>query len=276
MQKREITINVADKEFHCFISTLTKNQDYLFYELAQSVVNDNLFIDRNPMNFYVILDHLRGYNISSAINKMKNEELEYIASDIIYYKLFDLIKYFPRHGLKQLKNQNINITDHGAHFTKFDSNYCSANARILNNGDRVRKHQGGTAWNCGVLGDNGCYNYKIKIINGAANNYLMIGFALQNSFQINSSNYHCHGWYLYYHSGGKYSQLGDSNAPYANGGFTPKNGTIVEATYDPNAGTISFKVDNVDLGIAYNNINAPIDFCPAFEMHEENIEFEFI
>ncbi|KAL9657852.1 hypothetical protein ABK040_009441 [Willaertia magna] len=102
---------------------------------------------------------------------MSNEELEFLASDIIYYKLFDLIKYLPRQGLKYLLNQNINISQHGAYFTKFDPNFCSANAQLLNDGDRVRKHQGGVSNDCGVLGAEGCYNYKIRIINGGTNNY---------------------------------------------------------------------------------------------------------
>ncbi|KAL9646805.1 hypothetical protein ABK040_013667 [Willaertia magna] len=275
VQLREIIIIVGDKEFRSTVTTLTKNPEYKFNELSQTAIIDNkLFIDRNPITFSLILDHLRGYDVSFGINKMSNEELSYLSSDIIYYKLFDLIKYLPRQCLKYLKKQNINVAQYGAHFTKFDPNYFSANARLLNSGDRVRKYQGGAAWNCGVLGDNGCYNYKIKIINGGANNCLMIGFALKNSFLINGQNYSAHGWYFYYYNGSKYSQLGENNATY--GRFTPKNGTVIEATYDPNAGTISFKVDDVDLGIAYNNINAPVDFCPAFDIYEENIEFEFI
>ncbi|KAL9654929.1 hypothetical protein ABK040_008719 [Willaertia magna] len=159
----------------------------------------------------------------------------------------------------------------------FDSNYCGKKGQLLNDNKRFKRGDS-NGWNCGVLGINGCFRYKIKLLNNCQN--LMVGFALKTTFNKNSNNYDKNGggWYLYCNSGTLYS----GNVNYSGEAYLNKscnsNGTIIEAIFTPETKSISFIVDGTNYGNAFENINVTNlnDLCPAFNAFSSGCEFEFI
>ncbi|KAL9654922.1 hypothetical protein ABK040_008712 [Willaertia magna] len=159
----------------------------------------------------------------------------------------------------------------------FNSNYCGKKGQLLNNNKRFKRNVIGKGWDCGVLGSNYCFRYKIKLLNNCTK--LMVGFALKTTFNKNSNNYNRNGggWYLYCNNGLLYSSNYNGKA-YLNKSCN-SNGTIIEAIFTPETKNISFIVDGTNYGNAFENINVTNnlnDLCPAFDTCNVGCEFEFI
>eukprot|EP00298_Acanthocystis_sp_HF-20_P017132 c21673_g1_i4.p1 GENE.c21673_g1_i4~~c21673_g1_i4.p1 ORF type:complete len:106 (+),score=31.51 c21673_g1_i4:1-318(+) len=93
----------------------------------------------------------------------------------------------------------------------------------------------------------------------------MIGLAPKEHFQISGNyNFRTCGWYLYCGNGNLYSQNRDEGREYHGSGL--KVGQIIEVKYDKENERISFVIDGVDRGVAFDNINTQkLDLYPAFD-----------
>ncbi|KAL9655567.1 hypothetical protein ABK040_002234 [Willaertia magna] len=278
-----IKLDIGGQYFKTLLNTLLNEKDTFFTHyfsdnFARELDDEGrYFIDRNPSNFHLILDHLRGMNILLNINEMNDVKLSQFIQDIVYFNITSLYNKIPTRGYKFLKENGIELKEYGINLLKFDENYCLVNAQLSCDNTRVKKINGGNNWNCGVMGSTNCYHYKIKIIQTTSNTNFMMGFAYKSKFKPNSSNYSSCGWYLYCNNGTLYSEKGDSGKSYTNQNMKSVNGMIIEAIYDPDKKTISFKVNNVDCGIAFIGVeNLSNDLSPAFDLNDQGFEFEFI
>eukprot|EP00298_Acanthocystis_sp_HF-20_P017135 c21673_g1_i7.p1 GENE.c21673_g1_i7~~c21673_g1_i7.p1 ORF type:complete len:106 (+),score=35.18 c21673_g1_i7:1-318(+) len=104
----------------------------------------------------------------------------------------------------------------------------------------------------------------------------MIGLAPKEHFQISGNyNFRTCGWYLYCGNGNLYSQNRDEGREYHGSGL--KVGQIIEVKYDKENERISYVVDGVNCGVAYENINnEKLDLFAAFDRMEPNESFELI
>ncbi|KAL9654732.1 hypothetical protein ABK040_008529 [Willaertia magna] len=152
---------------------------------------------------------------------------------------------------------------------------CGSNAQLSNGNKRIKK-VGTSGWNCGALGDLNCHHYKIKIITPPSGG-LMIGFAQKSKFIVNGPNYSSgFGWYLY-GNGGKYSSSnykGSSDSIGSN--INKTSGTIIEVKYNSKKETISYIINGQNYENVFTNVKDTGDICPAFDICNLNIEFEFI
>ncbi|KAL9656476.1 hypothetical protein ABK040_005240 [Willaertia magna] len=101
-----ITLNVGGKKFVTSKETLLCEKgtyfEGLFNFLSHSENVDNAtdnnneyFIDRDPKNFSIILNHLRGYHIGSILSNLTEEEKSLLSQDIKFYNIHSLFQYFP-------------------------------------------------------------------------------------------------------------------------------------------------------------------------------------
>ena len=150
---------------------------------------------------------------------------------------------------------------------KFDSNHCSSNLTIFDNGKRVRK-TGDFGWNACVLGS-ACTTFSMKV--NTPQNHIMLGFA-PKTVNLNGKNHDSCGYYVCAENGALFSQCGDSDKPWAMIKFN--SGSIIECKLEN--GNISFSVDGVDMGIAYSNIPRSPKLYPAFEVIHNGCELEFV
>jgi len=138
----------------------------------------------------------------------------------------------------------------GPSFTWNPSAICSANM-ILTEKDQVVSHEQ-TGMCKAVLATEETKKFKVRVLIPGANSHFMIGFALENKFDAMRHNYACAGWYMHARDGCLYSYCGDYCKEYAST-CVGKN-DVVEAIWDWGNGTISFKINDVYKGIAFNNV----------------------
>ena len=99
----------------------------------------------------------------------------------------------------------------------------------------------------------------------------MIGFAPKNTFQVNALNYNRSGWYINSYNGNLYSQAGDNRALY---GKVIVVNDIVEVSYNANAKTISFKVNQSEFQNAFQNVTG--DLYPALDLWGQGASLEIV
>ena len=128
----------------------------------------------------------------------------------------------------------------------------------------------GSGWNAAVLGILPNQNFKVKVLNRANSGSVMVGMAI--FIDPNGQNYNQRGWYLYVNNGTLYSQQGDNNRQYAT---AVNNGSVIEVVFDVTQRNMSFVIDGVNKGIAFNNLPVQ-DLFPALDIHEQNVAIEII
>lgn len=139
----------------------------------------------------------------------------------------------------------------------------SGNITLSDNNKVATKTGGGSTWNAAVMTKQKQPSFRVRIVNGVN---IMLGFASRSNFQLNETNYPSRGWYLHIADGTLYSQQGDSGRGYA-GALPP--GSIIAASFDPAAHTISFTLvaDSLQLGAAFRNLPT-MELYPAVEIRE--------
>ena len=100
----------------------------------------------------------------------------------------------------------------------------------------------------------------------------MIGFAPKNTFQVNAQNYNRSGWYIYSNGGTLWSQAGDNRRALYGKAIVVND--IVEVSYNANAKTISFKVNQSEFQNAYQNVTG--DLYPALELRSQGDSVEIV
>jgi len=98
-----------------------------------------------------------------------------------------------------------------------------------------------------------------------------IGLAPKSTFNINTVNLFNTGWYILLHDGMLYSQNGFSGRPY---GSAIQNGDVIEVKFNVDAKVISFVINGVDKGVAFQNVNG--ELFPALDINEENVQIEMM
>lgn len=90
-----LKVNVGGKIFVTTKETLCHFQNCYFDALFKynNAITDEttneIFVDRNPKYFDLILDYMRGYNIDSQIDKIDYNDICYFMNDIEYYNMPD-------------------------------------------------------------------------------------------------------------------------------------------------------------------------------------------
>jgi SPRY domain len=117
----------------------------------------------------------------------------------------------------------------------------------------------------GLIWDKSIYKYSVKI-DASTRMHIMIGFAPSKLYDINGSNYHSCGWYLYLKDGTLYSQ---NDINYGKAYSSRCNvGDTITCIYNASASEISFEKNGVSLGVAFTNVNGE-DIAPAVELYNK-------
>ncbi len=112
----KITLNIGGTTFTTSLLTLTADQNSFF----AGMFNDELshqepdadgehFIDRNPQQFHVILDFLRGYNVEKRIASLDDVQRQILQDDVDFYNIGGMFDLFP--ALKRKQVVYIKITN---------------------------------------------------------------------------------------------------------------------------------------------------------------------
>ena len=124
---------------------------------------------------------------------------------------------------------------------------------------------------CTILGDTaletkGTWTWGVKVLkskngNGGA---IWVGVAPADTDQNNKENY-AHGWYFWCFDSSLWSGLPQNYSNYTayGNGDSVAEGQTVQVELDMDAKTISFAVDGVDLGVAYDSIPLEKPLVPA-------------
>jgi hypothetical protein len=92
-----VKINVGGKHFATKLETLLSVKDNLFFKMHHSKKFDmkkEIFIDRSPEYFPLVLDYLRYKKIN--LKKLSQDQLIEFKEEIIYYELLELEDFFNR------------------------------------------------------------------------------------------------------------------------------------------------------------------------------------
>lgn len=101
-------------------------------------------------------------------------------------------------------------------------------------------------------------SFHVKLLKRYLGN-VTIGIA-SNSIDPSGSNYLQCGWYLFASTGNLHSQSG-SDQTYCD---PIQENSIVGVKRNRDDGTISFSVDGVDKGVAFQNVPKDVDLCVVY------------
>jgi len=227
-----VKLNVGGKKFAISKTSLLHIPDTYFHALFSSNLspdsNDAFFIDRNPKNFGRILDFLRDSADSDTAMfnyaGMSEYERSLLARDLDYLQIT-----IPNPPLR------------------WDTSQQSVNVMILDS--FAVKFQGQGAWNCGVAVNRPADRFMVRIVNRGDNGAVSVGFSESAKLLPNGTNWD-NAHYIYIADGKVYPKGGGS-AAYTN---PIANGSTIEAIHDKFNKQISFSVDGVNKGVAFNNV----------------------
>ncbi|KAL9642658.1 hypothetical protein ABK040_009737 [Willaertia magna] len=116
MSLNVVKLNIGGTKFTTTEETLLSEKDTFFSGLIQFEKNSNsnkeeLFIDRNPQYFLIILNHLRGHNVYSQIKSLSYYEKELLAEDVTFYNVVSMFKYFPLLDLANKPKRKVLVSD---------------------------------------------------------------------------------------------------------------------------------------------------------------------
>merc|ERR1712150_148404 len=147
--------------------------------------------------------------------------------------------------------------------TVFMKKYCGTNIKL----SECMRIAEGRKTSCGwrlALGTV-THIFSVKILRHCYD--LMVGFSPKEE-NLEKSNYTTTGYYLYCRTGGLYSSAVSDKA-YSNL-FGAKNGTIITGLWDKKNGTISFRINHKDHGIAFHTRHQ--ELYPAFNIFTDDDE----
>jgi hypothetical protein len=266
-KNQKIKLSIGGTLFVTTLNTLTEEKDTyfsaLFSEYFQMQLDEDgeIFIDRDPTHFRIILNHLRGVEVNKAIALLNEGEKENLEQEIDFYQINSMFHWFPDKFRLNLKLMGVNI------LPKFDKEYSNSIVTVLGDGHRVKSIC--QDWK-GCIAKDPCNYYCIRLIQNC--NLLMIGIAPKINFINTSYGFEICGWYMNTYNGTKFSQNRDSGTNYCNEPCK-KKGTIIEVRVED--GNCSYIVNGKNFGIAYTNLPNDDSLYPAFYI-AGNGEFEFL
>jgi len=154
---------------------------------------------------------------------------------------------------------------------------ASPNAVITKDGLLVTKNQSGNSWNCGVIAEEalpcrGRFEWSVRLL--ASCNNLMIGISKKIGFKTTAANYSgSTGHYLYCFNGCLYG-LHQHHAWQNIGAIN--SGSVVKVKCNMDAKQISFDLDGVDKGVAFDGIDVSVPLFAAFDLYDNGCSFEII
>ena len=268
-----IKLNIGGSIFTTSLPTLTSVKDTFFTGYFNDHFNPTpeedgaFFIDRPSKHFELILNYLRGIDVTQWILLLDECDLCDFIEEVVYYQITPLYDMLPRTGMHLLQTKyNITCASLIVYSNAFDMDYCSSRLVVSQFGKRVKK-QGRNNWNSCVLGEEG-NRFKVKLIT-LKDGGLMIGFA-PRTINLKRSNTDI-GYYLNIYIGTLHSKTNECS-PYTNTKIV--QGSVVEGRLDN--GNISFHVNGEDMGIAFSNVPLEPKLYPAFDVCMKGTEFEFV
>ena len=172
-------------------------------------------------------------------------------------------------------------------FVKPEFNVCmkeSPNSRYVLEGpsNTIIKKTCSNGWNCTAIGNdplpqNTITEWDVKIISTTQNGHIMVGVAPQDIDVNAGNNFSKCGWYFFCYNSTLYSgppkkHSGDSYGQ----GKNLKAGDIVGVKMDTTKGELSFSVNGVSLGVAYDGIPLDKPLVPAIDLYNTNDSVEII
>ncbi len=157
-----------------------------------------------------------------------------------------------------------------APLTRFNTALKGAHLTLSRESRRVTR-DGTTGFDAAVLGAESVDSYAVRLVAHCEN--LTLGFA-PNTISLDGPPNHTRTGFFFCCRGGQVYQQGDGSLPYA-GGSCHLNDTVIEASWDRRARTISFAVNGVSRGVAFRNVPQSALF-PAFDTGDAGCTFEFV
>ena len=148
---------------------------------------------------------------------------------------------------------------------------------LKNDFKTIKKISGDNIWNCTAIGDTylikGKINkWKIKVNNINPNpSHLLIGI-IPSNIDLNGINNHIKGYCTNFDNFGPHN-LGNYTATL---NFRGKRDDIVEIIVDLEKGQLSYSLNDIDLGVFFDNIDKSIDYVPFAEMYHIGTEITLI
>ncbi|EFC40477.1 predicted protein [Naegleria gruberi] len=266
-----VKLNVGGKIFATNLVTLKSVNDTFFTGYFNDLFNptaeeddNSFFIDRPNEQFHLILNYLRGIDISSKLSSLNEHDLNDFIEEIVYYQLTPIYEILPINGKKILKSKY--SIDCG-YKVEFDAKYCSSNIQ-MDSSTRVRGiHIYNGQPYAGVLGTS-TNLFKVKLISNCTDLY--IGFA-PRTMQLDRLHYPS-GYFLNTRKGVIFSNAGFGINYF---GRKIEDGSIIECELKD--GKISYKINGSQNGTAFTGVPNNPELYPAFSFNPNNGPvFEFI
>lgn len=208
--------------------------------------------------FDLVLDFVYGTNIEMTESKVMYvfKIAQVLKMNALAAKCVDVIKDITKEKMKPMKWDVTKATSN----VRIDEDYTCAT--------RVE----GLGWESVIAGGRESASYFTVMVVALPSSSLRIGFVDSSLFKPNTSNYNSAGYFLNCTGGGLYSHKGDSGRAYLKKHIN--TGEIVAATYDENAGNISFSVGTpgnmTDYGVAFRGVTVEGVLRPCVDFYSVN------
>jgi hypothetical protein len=267
-KNQKIKLSIGGTLFVTSLDTLTTEKDTYFSALLSEHFNTQpdedgeIFIDRDPTHFRLILNHLRSVDISKEIEALNEREMTALEHEVDFYQISSMFHWFPDRFRHELRSMGVLPPK-----PQFDMDYCSSEVTLLD--DRTHLKTNLNRWH-GCITEDPCKHYAIRLLKNCP--YLTVGMAPKANFEtvMNTTGYYSCGWYINTTSGNIYSQDGHSDSQYFNTDCDTE-GTVIEVKLEN--GNLLFIVNGTNLSTACSGL--PNELYPAFFLYGD-VEFEFI
>ncbi|KAG2379654.1 hypothetical protein C9374_006771 [Naegleria lovaniensis] len=269
-----IRLNVGGKIYCTFLSTLKNEKDSFFcayfndyFDPKPEEHDQAFFIDRPYEHFHLILNHLRGMDISKNLSEMKESELCNFMEEVVYYQISSIFNLFPSHGKAMLMNKfNIHVPD-----MLFHPNYISSNAELSPDHRRIQKISGGYEWNCACMGKTECTEFSVKLVANCS--HVSIGFCTTRLVKLNSDNTSL-SFSLCTHDGKLYCSRKCLRYGHKYIYQSIHDGSVIKVIYEPKRGRISFLVNDINRGMAFDRVGSNLTLYPIIELGTPDAQVE--
>ncbi|KAL9656400.1 hypothetical protein ABK040_005166 [Willaertia magna] len=107
-----IKLNIGGAIFTTLLSTLISEKDTFFEKFfgdhfSKEMVDGCYLIDRDAKYFDLILNHMRGKDISRKLEELKESDLFDFVEEVVFYQITSLMPKLPKKGIKMLKELGI-------------------------------------------------------------------------------------------------------------------------------------------------------------------------
>jgi hypothetical protein len=112
-KNQKVKLRVGEKKFITSWDTLTTEKDTYFSGLlSDTEVNEDgeIFIDRDPTHFRLILNHFRGIDVSGNIEALSTNQKKELQQEVDFYQITSMFHWFPTHFKDKLQLMGISVT----------------------------------------------------------------------------------------------------------------------------------------------------------------------